>query len=96
VKIWDLRKGQILYSLYGHEGPTTGAEFSPFGDYLLTGGADTNIVIWSTNMNETKSEILQGTTQAKVGTDMFITDKPDIKELPDEKKRGPSGLKNVN
>ena len=61
VKIWDLRKGQILYSLYGHEGSTNCATFSPLGDYLLSGGNDQNIVIWTTNMNERKIEHLQGT-----------------------------------
>ena len=58
TKIWDLRKGQILYSLYGHEGPTTSASFSPLGDYLLSGGHDQNIVIWTTNMNPRKIEVL--------------------------------------
>ena len=93
IKIWDLRKGQILYSLYGHEGSTTCADFSPLGDFLLTGGADQNIVIWTTNINPQKIEVLHGTQQAKVGTDVFVTDKPEVKELPNEKNRGPPGLK---
>ena len=94
VKIWDLRKGQIIYSLYGHEGSTTCADFSPLGDYIVTGGGDQNIVIWTSNINERKLEVLH-TQQVKVGTDMFVTDQPDIKCLPDEKNRGPPGLKKV-
>lgn len=44
-------------------------------------------------MNARKIEHLQGTQQAKVGTDIFITDKPGVTTLPDEKNRGPPGLK---
>jgi WD40 repeat protein len=32
--------GQIMYTLFGHEGPSTTAQFSPLGDFLLTGGQD--------------------------------------------------------
>jgi len=39
-----------MYTLYGHEGPTTTATFSPLGDFLLSGGDDNNIVIWNTNL----------------------------------------------
>lgn len=49
-----------MYTLYGHEGPTTSATFSPLGDFLLTAGADSNIVIWNSNLNEKKTEDLYG------------------------------------
>lgn len=84
VKIWDLRKGQIMYTLYGHEGPTTTATFSPLGDFLLSGGDDNNIVIWNTNLNEQVTEELYGITAARVDTDIYVTDKPEIKRLPAE------------
>ena len=86
VKIWDLRKGQIMYTIYGHEGPTLCAEFSPLGDYLLTGGQDSNIVIWKTNLNERCTEILHGISAAKVDTDIFVTDKTLVKKLPSDPK----------
>ena len=86
VKIWDLRKGQIMYTIYGHEGPTNCAEFSPLGDYILTGGQDSNIVIWKTNLNEKTTEILHGIAAAKVDTDIFVTDKPLVKKLPTDPK----------
>jgi centriolar protein POC1 len=92
VKIWDLRKGQILYTLYGHEGPTTTATFSPLGDFLLTGGQDANIVVWTTNLNEKRNEELYGISVAKVETDIFVTDKAEVKKLPQEqpKRKNPA------
>jgi centriolar protein POC1 len=58
--------GQILYTLFGHEGASTTATFSPLGDFLLTGGNDHNIVIWNTNLNETVTEELYGVVASKV------------------------------
>jgi len=82
VKIWDLRKGQIMYTLYGHEGCTTTATFSPMGDFLLSGGVDTNIVVWNSNLNPKKTEELYGIQAVKIETEVFVTDKPDVKRLP--------------
>lgn len=76
-----------MYTLYGHEGPTTTATFSPMGDFLLTGGADSNIVIWNSNLNDVRTEELYGISAAKVETDIFVTDKPEVKKLPQEKKK---------
>ena len=82
IKIWDLRKGQIMYTLYGHEGPSTTAKFSPLGDYIISGGDDQNLVIWKSNLNGRTTEVLHGATAAKVGTDIFVTDKAGVRELP--------------
>lgn len=84
LKIWDLRKGQIMYTLYGHEGPTTTAAFSPLGDFIISGGDDQNLVIWKSNLNPRTTEVLHGATTAKVGTDIFITDKAGIRDLPED------------
>ena len=73
-----------MYTLYGHEGPTTTATFSPLGDYLLTGGDDNNIVIWNTNLNAETTEELYGITAARIETDIYVTDKPEIKRMPVE------------
>lgn len=87
MKIWDLRKGQIMYTLYGHEGPATTAAFSPLGDFIISGGDDQNLVIWKSNLNARTTEVLQGATAAKVGTDIFVTDKAGIRELPNDERR---------
>jgi len=67
-----------MYTLYGHEGPTTTATFSPLGDFILSGGHDSNIVIWNSHLNHVVSEELYGITAARVGTEVFVTDKQDI------------------
>lgn len=74
--------GQIMYTLFGHEGASTCASFSPLGDFLLTGGNDQNIVIWNTNLNEAVTEELHGVVPTKVESNVYITDKPEIKRLP--------------
>ena len=43
LKIWDLREGQLFYTLHGHEGATLAAAFSPAGDYFASGGADEQV-----------------------------------------------------
>jgi hypothetical protein len=39
LRVWDLREGQLLYTLHGHEGATSGVAFSPAGDYFASAGA---------------------------------------------------------
>lgn len=73
-----------MYTLYGHEGPTTTATFSPLGDFLLSGGDDNNIVIWNTNLNAMVTEELYGITATRLDTEVYVTDKPEIKRLPAE------------
>ena len=51
VKVWDLREGQLFYTLNGHDGPATCCEFSQNGDYFATGGADMNVMVWKTNFD---------------------------------------------
>ena len=62
VKIWDLRQGHILYSLYGHEGSSTTCNFSPGGDFFTTSGADAIVNVWKSNLNELETEILDEST----------------------------------
>ena len=37
LKIWDLRKGKLAYTLYGHSGATSSCAFSHLGDYFISG-----------------------------------------------------------
>lgn len=39
-KIWDLREGQLLFTLRGHEGATTCSTFTDNGAHFATGGVD--------------------------------------------------------
>lgn len=43
AQVWDLREGQLLYTLHGHEGATNGTAFSPAGDYFASCGADEQV-----------------------------------------------------
>ncbi len=43
--------GYALYTLYGHEGATTAVNFSPDGDYLCSGGADSVVMVWLSNLD---------------------------------------------
>lgn len=74
IKIWDLRRGTILYTLYGHEGPTTASNFSPKGDFFSTGGKDSNLLVWKSNF-EYAGEELTGLNTSKITTDVYLTEK---------------------
>jgi hypothetical protein len=39
LRVWDLREGQLFYTLHGHEGATNAVAFSPAGDYFASAGA---------------------------------------------------------
>jgi WD40 repeat protein len=59
IKIWDLRQGHILYTLYGHEGASTAVNFSPCGDYFCSAGIDSVVMVWKSNLNEQESELIE-------------------------------------
>ena len=70
LKIWDLRQGHILYTLYGHEGASTSVNFSPCGDYFSSAGADQIVMVWKSNLSDTEQEIIEdlgGASGASVG-----------------------------
>ncbi|CAL0322812.1 unnamed protein product [Lupinus luteus] len=46
VKVWDLRKGEVIMTLQGHQDMITGMQLSPDGSYLLTNGMDCKLCIW--------------------------------------------------
>lgn len=73
-----------MYTLYGHEGASTSAAWSPLGDYFVTGGADSVVLCWQSNMNAKKQEDLSE-IQAKIETDVFVTSKERVDKLPDSR-----------
>lgn len=46
IKVWDLRKNDILYRMQGHGDTVTGTELSPDGSYLLTTAMDNTVRVW--------------------------------------------------
>lgn len=56
VKIWDLRKGKALFSLYSHTESVEAVDFSFAGDYFATGGDDRNLLVWKSNFYDSKTQ----------------------------------------
>jgi Prp8 binding protein len=46
LKVWDLRKNEVIYTMHGHSDTVTGMELSPDGSYLLTTAMDNTVRIW--------------------------------------------------
>lgn len=46
IKVWDLRKSQVLMTLEGHTDTVTGIKLSPDGNFLLSNGMDNSIRMW--------------------------------------------------
>lgn len=55
IKIWDLRKGKALFTLYSHTGAVNSVDFSFAGDYFATGGDDKNLLVWKSNFYDSKT-----------------------------------------
>ena len=47
-----------MYTLYGHEGASTCANFSPCGDYFCSAGRDSVVMVWKSNLNEDENECI--------------------------------------
>jgi WD40 repeat protein len=50
IKLWDIMKGELEYTVYGHNGGVNACSFSKYGDYFATGGADSIFMLWKTNL----------------------------------------------
>ena len=46
VKLWDIRSGECLATLEGHEYPILSLAFSPDGNNLVSGSGDTTLMTW--------------------------------------------------
>ena len=46
VKLWDIRTGDCLATLEGHEYPVLALAFSPDGNELVSGSGDTTLMTW--------------------------------------------------
>lgn len=99
LKIWDLRQGHILYTLYGHEGASTSAAFSPCGDYFTTGGSDAVVMVWKSNLEENEQEFIED-FGAKMGNDIAVpkqaASKPPAARRNTTAKKNSSPAKSLN
>lgn len=48
VDVWDIQTRQLRYTLQGHSGAITHAEFSSDGRYVITSSADSSLIVWDT------------------------------------------------
>lgn len=46
VKAWDMRMGELAYTMEGHTDTVTGMELSPDGNHLLTNSMDNTLRMW--------------------------------------------------
>ncbi|XP_057309670.1 U5 small nuclear ribonucleoprotein 40 kDa protein-like [Hydractinia symbiolongicarpus] len=46
IKVWDLRKNDVLFSMSGHTDSVTGFRLSPDGSFLLSNSMDNTVRIW--------------------------------------------------
>jgi len=46
IKVWDLRKKDVGYTLVGHTDTVTGLKLSPDGSYLLSNSMDNTLKLW--------------------------------------------------
>lgn len=50
IKLWDVRKGILSYTLYAHNGNLNACTFSKKGNYFATGGTDEKCIVWNTGI----------------------------------------------
>lgn len=59
VKLWDIRTGECLATLEGHEYPVLSLAFSPDGTELVSGSGDTTLMTWDLE-NHTRLHHMKG------------------------------------
>jgi len=46
VRVYELATGRVRAEFRGHEGPVSAVAFAPDGRRLISGGADTTVLVW--------------------------------------------------
>ena len=99
VKIWDLRKGSALFSLYGHSGPVQSIKFSNAGDFFSTGGDDKMLLVWKTNFFKSKTieqNCITYKKQSVVSNDTVTYPKKVVAESAEEQLQVEEGEQQTN
>lgn len=58
VWLWDIRSGEMLGDMTGHEGEVGSVVFSRDGALLASGGADSTVRIWDVETRQQKGDVL--------------------------------------
>lgn len=74
-----------MYTLYGHDGSSSAACFSTYGDYFATGGKDTVVQLWKSNFDIDRGEVLEGIqfneTNEQQNVTSFKEDAPNARKV---------------
>ena len=84
--------GHILYTLYGHEIASNDVAFSPCGDYFTTGGSDSVVMVWKSNLDDNEQEFIDDFGAKPVPGEQ----KSGVPPVMNKKKRPASSLKKAN
>ena len=57
LKIFDLLEARPIYDLLGHKGSVTAVQFSPKGDYMVSGESNNMVYLWKTNFDLIDKEL---------------------------------------
>ena len=57
LKIFDLLEARPIYDLLGHKGSVTAVQFSPKGDYMVSGESNNMVYVWKTNFDLIDKEL---------------------------------------
>ncbi len=76
LKLWDWKRGSLLFDPFGHEGDVCCVAFSPEGHWLITGGRDCTVRVW---------DVATGKELQRLGTPMYNRGPWMISVAPDGK-----------
>jgi|GEM_PF-6490328 len=66
LNVWDVTTGEQIYLLTeGHAGPILWSEWSQNGQYLITAGLDSLVVVWDMHTGEVINQLIQHATGAE-------------------------------
>lgn len=67
IRVWDIRKGLPLYTLFSHKGAVKCCAISKFGNYFATGGEDKKVIIWNSGFDGKDTEEIKYFDMCKTG-----------------------------
>jgi len=72
IKVWNLRSGELLYTLTGHEGSVLSIAISPDGKTLFSGSEDETVKVWDLTIQQeinTLAKYLDAVTSLVISPD---------------------------
>lgn len=84
MQIWDIRKGCLAYTIFGHNGEVYTCRFSQQGDYFASGGADCNVLLRESGFEKKKGEKIGSLGICESG---HRADKRTVADIPEYMKK---------